>query len=121
MVGLQMLDLLFEMHNLGIVHGDIKPENIVVGVDDPGKICLIDFGLATRFRSVGGKHIERTNTGRFSGSLIFASIGTCRGTVKTARDDIESFIYVLIYLLNDFSLPWAVQPPDEEFSFQKML
>ena len=100
MVGLQLLELLVEMHNLGFVHGDIKPENIVVAADDPSKLCLIDFGLSTRFKEHGGKHIEQTNSGRFSGSLIFASIGTCRGTVKAARDDIESLIYVIIYLMN---------------------
>lgn len=101
MVGLQILDLLMILHDLGYVHGDIKPENIVIGAEDPSKICLIDFGLATRFRKASGMHIKQESTGRFSGSLIFASIATCRGTVKSARDDIESFIYVLIYMLND--------------------
>ena len=41
----QILTGLVEVHRLGIVHGDIKPENVVLGEDDE-KARLLDFGLA---------------------------------------------------------------------------
>lgn len=44
-IGEQILAGLVEVHRLGVVHGDIKPENVVIGEDDD-KACLLDFGLA---------------------------------------------------------------------------
>lgn len=34
------------MHDAGVVHGDIKPGNVILGND--GRICLMDFGVALR-------------------------------------------------------------------------
>lgn len=46
---LEMANALKIMHDEGIIHGDIKPENIVIGEKDNRKyFFLIDFGIATR-------------------------------------------------------------------------
>jgi hypothetical protein len=46
---LEMANALMIMHDEGIIHGDIKPENIVIGEKDNRKyFFLIDFGIATR-------------------------------------------------------------------------
>jgi len=44
-LGEEILEGLVEVHRRGVVHGDIKPENIVVG-DDDDQARLLDFGLA---------------------------------------------------------------------------
>ncbi len=44
-IGEQILTGLVEVHRHGVVHGDIKPENVVIGADDD-KARLLDFGLA---------------------------------------------------------------------------
>ena len=36
------------LHNLGITHRDMKPENILIG--DDGKIKIADFGLGNFFK-----------------------------------------------------------------------
>ena len=47
----QLLDVLAAVHSAGIVHNDIKPDNVLF--DDYGKISLIDFGIAFNISESG--------------------------------------------------------------------
>jgi serine/threonine protein kinase len=38
---------LSEMHSAGIIHGDIKPQNVLISTHSPPLIKLVDFGLST--------------------------------------------------------------------------
>ncbi|PVU92837.1 hypothetical protein BB561_003598 [Smittium simulii] len=49
MVALQLLSALKCIHSLGLIHHDIKTQNILVGVD--GKLKLCDFGLAISLKN----------------------------------------------------------------------
>ena len=47
MIGIELLEKIQILHELGYIYQDIKPENILIGVDDEcNKIYLIDFGLS---------------------------------------------------------------------------
>lgn len=46
-IGRQIIDVLAHLENRGVVHGDIRPTNLLVS--DDGAISLIDFGLARFF------------------------------------------------------------------------
>lgn len=47
---LQLCDALAALHAEGIVHRDVKPENIIVS-DRGERICLIDFGISRTVKS----------------------------------------------------------------------
>ena len=47
-----VLDALHHAHHLGIVHRDIKPDNIVIEADT-GRPLLVDFGVAKQVKSGG--------------------------------------------------------------------
>jgi serine/threonine protein kinase/formylglycine-generating enzyme required for sulfatase activity len=55
----QILAALAAAHDAGVIHGDVKPDNLVlVGEGDSERLVLVDFGLASlqaaNARSVGG-------------------------------------------------------------------
>lgn len=70
--------------NLGVVHRDISPANILVGRD--GRVRLSDFGVA-RIHGLGG---EKTETGVFKGKLPYMPPEQATGTPFDGRADIFS-------------------------------
>src|SRR4051812_2314711 len=80
-------------HELGIIHRDISPENIIVPEGDVARVKLIDFGIA--------KSADRTDPtligSNFAGKLSFVSPEQAGlfGGVVDARSDIYSLGLVL--------------------------
>ena len=77
-IGTQIIGALESLHELGYVHLDLKPENIMteIGVDCEEmefKVFLIDFGISKSFREEDGSHIELKKQKVFKGSILFAS------------------------------------------------
>jgi len=105
-IGIQCLDRIEFVHSKGIIHCDIKPENFTIGLKDPYIIYLIDFGLCQNYKSLkSGKHIDFSFTGYMTGTARYASRHALRGKQLSRRDDIESFIYMILYFLAK-TLPW---------------
>ncbi len=76
MIGIQLLDSLKIVHELGFLHLDIKPENMMVDKDSDNNLSvlrLIDFGISKRFLDSKGEHVSEQTRCQFSGSLLFAS------------------------------------------------
>jgi casein kinase I family protein HRR25 len=68
---------------------------------------LIDFGSSFEIWDKNGKHKPFVAIKKFTGNLMFASANICRGATLSRRDDIESLIYIYVYLLNNHELPWS--------------
>lgn len=112
------------LHELGYVHNDLKLDNILIGYKDPQKIYLIDFGLACKYLDDNGNHVEKKYIEKFSGNFLFASLNSCRGNNKSRRDDIQSLMYIMVYLLNNSYLPWSdfhKRFKDQNFEFKDFL
>lgn len=105
----QVLTLLQHCHTHGIVHRDIKPDNIMRGRDQhKGKLFLVDFGLAKQVCKADGKHVALARDKRLTGTARYCSIFTHQGLSQSYRDDLEALVYTLLYLVKG-RLPWQGQ------------
>ena len=104
-IGLEILKKIEKMHYLDIIHRDIKPSQFLL-THDQRNLFLIDFGLSTFFK-VNGKHKLFKTKCCFKGSIVFSSINTHLGFRLSRRDDLESLVYSLLYLIRG-ELPWKI-------------
>lgn len=96
-IGIQIINLLRMIHDKGLVHRDIKPDNFLLGLKNKSKsIYIIDFGFCKTFLN-DNKHIELRKTSSLIGSNNFASINAHNFNELSRRDDLESLGYMLIY------------------------
>jgi len=96
-IGIQIIYLLKRIHDKGLVHRDIKPDNFLLGLNSKNKqIYLIDFGFCKSFLN-NDKHIEIKKTNNLIGTNNFASINAHEFNELSRRDDLESLGYMLIY------------------------
>ena len=82
-VGLQVLAALIAAHELGILHRDVKPSNVLI--DDDGRVVLADFGIARADDSP-----TLTATGMIVGSPSYISPERARGERGGAGADLWS-------------------------------
>ncbi|EEF48278.1 casein kinase 1-like protein HD16 isoform X2 [Ricinus communis] len=109
-IAVEAISILEQLHLRGFVHGDVKPENFLLG--QPGtsnekKLYLIDLGLASRWRdATSGRHVNYDQKPDvFRGTVRYASVHAHLGRTGSRRDDLESLAYTLIFLLKG-KLPW---------------
>ncbi|CAN6441217.1 unnamed protein product [Victoria cruziana] len=109
-IAIEAISILEKMHSRGYVHGDVKPENFLLGppgTPEEKKLFLVDLGLATRWRdSSTGQHVEYDQRPDvFRGTVRYASVHAHLGRTGSRRDDLESLAYTLVFLLRG-RLPW---------------
>ena len=106
LIAFQLLDRLEWIHSKDLIYRDLKPENCLIGINDPNVIYIIDFGLCKKYRSTKtGKHILPKMTGKFNGNIKYCSPNVIKGKEASRRDDLISLGYMLIYLFKG-KLPW---------------
>ncbi|HWW74514.1 MAG TPA: protein kinase, partial [Pyrinomonadaceae bacterium] len=96
-VAAQVCSALDEAHRLGIIHRDIKPDNIVLQESRAGlRVKVLDFGIA-KLHDVAQSKL--TQTGGIIGTPHYMSPEQCMGEELDQRSDIYSLGIVLYEML----------------------
>lgn len=93
-------------HAAGIVHRDMKPENVLIERD--GTACVSDFGLALPLHD---ETTRLTITGTTVGTLDYMAPEQLRGQTVDARGDIYALGVMLYELLTGQTPRGSFEPP----------
>lgn len=119
---LQIASALGAAHERGIVHRDVKPENVFI-VSDPDvatgeRVKILDFGVAKRTQLSGTPSPEITRAGVLLGTPAYMAPEQCRGDDEIdARADIYAF-GILLYEMVAGTLPFNSTNTEEVLSKQ---
>lgn len=102
---LQLADALDTVHRAGIIHRDLKTENVMLLETSPGRfsVKILDFGIAKMMDTPPDKATEE---GLVFGTPEFMSPEQCYGVGVDARSDIYAF-GVLMYVMIACQLPFT--------------
>src|SRR6266705_4922901 len=110
-IGRQVADALGYAHGFGVVHRDIKPDNILL--DTSGHVLVTDFGIAKAAQEASGTS-QLTTEGMVVGTPQYTSPEQATGDAVDARSDIYGLGVVLYQML-------AGSPPFDGESAQSIL
>lgn len=97
----QLVSAIANAHHNGIVHRDIKPQNILM--DAEGNVKITDFGIAMALSATA-----HTKTNSVIGTVHYLSPEQARGGMATKKSDIYSLGIVLYELLTG-ELPFSAE------------
>jgi serine/threonine protein kinase len=97
---IEAVNVLETIHTLGILHRDIKPDNLMIKErsHNANQLYVIDFGLSKWFLDSSGNHMKEKTTKTMVGTIKYSSINVHNGIEPSRRDDIESLCYTFMSL-----------------------
>jgi len=93
-IGIQVAEALAEAHSHGIIHRDVKPQNVII--TPRGQVKVLDFGLAKQVRDAEALDLNAktesrlTEEGQVVGTAGYMSPEQLRGVNIDARSDLFS-------------------------------
>jgi eukaryotic-like serine/threonine-protein kinase len=87
----QVAKVLQYAHNHNVIHGDVKPQNMLIGLND--EILLSDFGLAIASQSMSPQHMQNR-----AGTLLYIAPEQFEGKAYPASDQYALGVVVYEWL-----------------------
>lgn len=128
MIADQALARIAACHRAGVIHRDVKPDNLLLGHPKRGKganraVHLVDFGLAAMGPAEGAtvptqtseamiqnkNNVLTKSTKNYSGTPAFSAAAADTGRPPTFSDDLEALVFTVSYLRAG-TFPWT--PPE---------
>lgn len=104
-IAIKLITILEAIHLKGIIHRDIKLDNILVDYETKEEIYLIDFGLAKSIYNKSNTHIKQETNKSIVGTPNYISLWIHKGSNASRRDDIISIAYILEEIFTGY-LEW---------------
>lgn len=102
-VAREIADALGHAHQLGLIHCDIKPHNILIGTN--GRVKVTDFGIARAISSAA-----MTMGGDVFGSIHYFSPEQARGKAMDGKSDLYS-LGILLFEMITGKVPFQAETP----------
>jgi serine/threonine-protein kinase len=101
-IGAELADALATAHAAGVIHRDLKPDNVIVASD--GRVVVTDFGIA---RSLASPSSRATLAGSLIGTPVYMAPELVAGKGPAdARSDVFA-VGVILYEALTGELPWS--------------
>lgn len=107
-VGLQVARALAAAHARGVVHRDLKPDNVILA--ESGQAKILDFGIARFERAARDAGKRLTEAGAILGTPAYMSPEQVEGKEADSRSDLFAF-GVLMYELATGTHPFEAPTP----------
>ncbi|MGN7407584.1 Stk1 family PASTA domain-containing Ser/Thr kinase [Sporosarcina sp. SAFN-010] len=98
---LQLVAAISNAHHNGIIHRDVKPQNILM--DEDGNVKITDFGIAMALTAT-----SHTKTNSVLGTVHYLSPEQARGGMATKKSDLYS-LGIVFYELLTGKLPFSAE------------
>ncbi|PIC11873.1 hypothetical protein B9Z55_028786 [Caenorhabditis nigoni] len=89
-IGYKMVEILKQVHSAGILHRDVKPENVMVAWNgEEAALKLIDWGMSAVFVAPNGQRVRVRDHDYVYAAAPYTSLALSLGLACTEFDDIE--------------------------------